>query len=474
MSSLGKGIRSIRKKDLQTQKSIGVGVKKMVFYHQANSGDTTINLLALSMPAALTALGKVNPSTSALAAARLAFNQDNLILVSSLKGVLMPGSYVVTSSTQIQLQYSASASEIFIGYIDNIIQPSLQAVDARTSVLTTILTTGQTDITFNDIFVTNQYPTQQVGAVLVFRNGKLQMRNTLNATASLTADGNYQEVPTSGPTGNLIRFNIAAPGPLADSIMIVSNGALVERPTDSQMGYIEAIAGQVNSMIPVLADAAGVPTSTFGSNPTSVDLRTFGDTVIANSNAIAVLQALPVPAFWEGVFLPSGIGANFNTNSTSPADLVLSSGTFSISQVYNSNFGTVTQTNSGTNPGVHFVAPYTGTIKVTVLLTGMWVLYSSGNPSVGLRLIDTASSNNFGSQSFGSVSGGSSTISANTPLYGSIIGYMDVTASVAYDFKLKAYIGGGFTAGAGTVYIGNSNNDIPMAWNLEYVKGTNL
>jgi hypothetical protein len=264
MSTLGKGIRSIRKKDLQTQKSMGVGVKKLVFYHKATAGDTTINLTALSMPSELSSIGKVNPSVASLSGARLAFFQDNLVLVSSLKGVLMPGSFIITSSTQIQLQYTASANEIFIGYIDNIIQSSLRAVDARTTNVTTTLSVGTTDVAVGDPFVTNLYPTQQIGAVLVFRNGVLQMRNTNNATAAVGADGNYQEVPSAGPTGNTIRFNIPAAGPNADAIIIVSNGALVERPTDSQMAYIESIAGQVSSMIPVLADAAGVSTSTFG------------------------------------------------------------------------------------------------------------------------------------------------------------------------------------------------------------------
>lgn len=290
MSSLGKGTRSIRKKDLQTQKSIGVGVKKLVFYHKANSGDTTIDLTSLSMPSELSTLGKTNPSAAAIAGARIYFFQDNFTLISSLKGVLMPGSYVVTSSTQIQLQYTAAANEIFIGYVDNIIQTGLRAVDARVTPVTTTLAVGSTDVTYGDPFVTNLYPTQQIGAVMVFRNGKLQMRNTNNATASLTADGNYQEVPTVGATGNLIRFNIPAPGPSADSIIIVSNGALVERPTDSQMAFIETLAGQINSMVPVLADTAGVPTSTFGSNPSSVDLRTFGDTVVNQGTRVTALE----------------------------------------------------------------------------------------------------------------------------------------------------------------------------------------
>lgn len=292
MSSLGKGIRSIRKKDLQTQKSMGTGVKKLVFYHKASSGDTTINLLTLSMPTELSTLGKTNPSAAAIGAAKLFFYQDNFTLVSSLHGILMPGSFVITSSTQIQLQYSAAANEIFIGYLDNIIQPSLRAVDARTLNATGTLSVGSTDFAVGDVFVTNQYSNTQIGAVLVFRNGKIQFRNTANAVASPSADGNYQEVPTSGPTGNLIRFNIATPGPADDVILVVSNGALVERPNDSQMALIENLSGQINSMIPVLADAAGVPTSTFGSNPSPVDLRTFGDTAIANGNRITTLEGI--------------------------------------------------------------------------------------------------------------------------------------------------------------------------------------
>lgn len=290
MSTLGKGVKSIRKKDLQTQKSFGTGVKKLVFYHQATAGDTGINLFSLVMPSSIAAIGKSNPTTSAIAGARLFFFQDNFQLFSSLHGWLMPSSFVVASSGQINLVgFTAADQEIFIGYLDNIIQPSLHAADVNPINATGTLAVGTTDFAVTP-FTANLYPLTQMGSVLVFRNGIIQMRNTNNATASLTADGNYQEVPSSGGLSSTIRFNVPAPGPSTDSIVVVSNGALIEQPTDSQMAYIETLAGQINSMIPVLSDAAGVPTSTFGSNPSSVDLRVYGDQTIKNTNAITAIQ----------------------------------------------------------------------------------------------------------------------------------------------------------------------------------------
>lgn len=291
MSVIGKGTTSLRKKDLESQRTTALGFKKMVFYHKATAGDTGINLSALSMPSELSSLGKSNPSSTALGAAKLYFYQDNLILSSSLRGFLQPGSYLITGSTQIVFNgFTAEQDEIFIGTIDPVAMTALRATDARALVASGTLAVGSTDFAVGDAFETNLYPTTQMGAVLVFRNGVLQMRNVGNATAATTADGNYQEVPTSGTTSNTIRFNVAAAGPDADAIVVVSNGLLVERPTDSQMALIESVSGRVESLATVLADVAGVDkTSTFGSNPTSVDLRTFGDDVITMKSRTAYL-----------------------------------------------------------------------------------------------------------------------------------------------------------------------------------------
>lgn len=309
MSAIGKGAKSLRKQDLPTQRSIGVGIKKIVFYHKPTVGATGINLMSLAMPSEMASIGKTNPSATTLAGARLFFYQDNFSLFSSLRGWLSPQSYQITSSTQINfVGFTAADQEIFFGYLDNNLQPSLRAVDARALVNSGVLANGQTDFA-TDPFTTNMYPFAQIGGVLVFRNGRLQMRNTNNVTAAPGADGNYQEVPTSGLTSGLIRFNIAATSSLGDAIVVVSNGLLVERPTDSMMAYIENIAGQVNSMIPVLSDAAGVPTSTFGSNPSSVDLRQYGDQVLKNTTDIASLQTEVNPITGLDILAaPSGSG----------------------------------------------------------------------------------------------------------------------------------------------------------------------
>jgi len=327
MSTLGKGVTSVRKQDLQTQKSLGTGVKKMVFYHQATLSDTGINLNSLSMPSSLASIGKTNPSAAAIAAGRLYFFQDNFQLFSSLRGWLMPSSFVIASSTQINfVGFTAADGEIFIGYLDNIIQPSLHAADVNPINATGTLAVGNTDFAVSP-FTTDLYPLTQLGAVLVFRNGVLQMRNTNNATAAPGADGNYQEVPSTGGTSSIIRFNVAAPGPTADNIVVCANGALIEQPTDSQMAYIEVLAGQINSMITVLADTAGVPTSTFGSNPSSVDLRVFGDQVIALSTTPTQTiytsgsgtYTPPTKAKWIKVKMIGGGGGGSGSGNTSTA-----------------------------------------------------------------------------------------------------------------------------------------------------------
>lgn len=290
MSSYGKNSRVVRKQDLQTQKSLALGFKKLAFYHKATAGDTTINLTNLSMPAELSSLGYVNPSATELAAARLLFFKSNLTLASTSSGYLLPGSYTVASSTSITLTNPALDGEIFVGVIDPVAMTAMRAVDARQLVYSGTLAAGATDTNVGEPFTTDLYSDQQVGAVLCFRNGKLTYRNAGNAAASVTADGDYQEVATSGSTGNLIRWNrpgVVLPDGSAEQVVVVSNGLLVERPTDSMMATIESVNGAVEAMKPYLAAVAGVDDSVFGNNPSNVDLRQFGDAVTALQQTVA-------------------------------------------------------------------------------------------------------------------------------------------------------------------------------------------
>lgn len=279
MSAIGKGSLSLRKKDVTTQKSIGVGFTKVVFAHKATGGESSINLNSLSTPSELSSQGFVQPSPSTLTGLNIYFYRRNLTLISSLRGVLMDFlSYTVASNTLIKLSgFTLEPNEIIVGVVDPMPRNELLVVDGEAIAATGELAVGVTDFAVGTPFETNKYPTQQIGAVKVYRNGLLQARCEGN---SLANDGNYIEVPVSGGLGSLIRFK-TAPVNQADNIIVTSNGAYFERPSASMMANIEALGGQLDKVVQVLSDVSGQPETYFQANPSQVDLRQFGDRVIA-------------------------------------------------------------------------------------------------------------------------------------------------------------------------------------------------
>jgi hypothetical protein len=329
MSINAKSVKSIRKKDLSTQKTPFVAFKSFSFAHEATAGQTVISLTSLSTPSSLSSQGFLQPSASDLAAANLLMYKRNLRLQSSLRGTLIEyDSYRIVGSSTIQLTFEAESGEIFVGVISDIAKSGLQVIDANTLVATGTLAAGQTDFVVGQSFALNQYPLKQVGDVLVFLDGVQQFRNVGNATASVSADGNYQEVDGGQGLSNTIRFNIV--DPLNDrSILVVSNGTLAERPEGSMRAEIESLAAQVDSVIETLAVVAGVPESNFQSAPNQVDLQTFGQRVINlesnraridQTNTFSVFQNIPgrtdglaVSAGFPGEHIIAAV-----TNATTP------------------------------------------------------------------------------------------------------------------------------------------------------------
>ncbi len=306
MSVLGKNTLSIRKKDVKEQKSIGVGFKKIVFAHKATLGETGINLTALVAPSEMSSVGFVNPNSSELTDANLLFYRKNLTIISSVKGPLVDFlSYTVPSSSRIAFNgFTAEDGEIFVGVIDPSAKTELRAVDASALVATGTLAVGVTDFNAGTPFEINKYPLTQLGSVIVFRNGVQQFRNTGNTA---TPDGNYYEVSAGGGLGTVIRFNNAPVG-IDDNILVVSNGLLVERPDGSMMAAIENIAGQLDQVIPTVAALAGVPETDFQSAPNNVDLKAFGDSVLAMLDA-----QVPIITDWANYTPVTNITGNLTT-----------------------------------------------------------------------------------------------------------------------------------------------------------------
>lgn len=279
MSVIGKGANSFKKKDVQEQKSVALGFKKIRFAHKATAGDTVINLASMTAPTEMTSNGFTNPNATEIGRAQIQLFRNNLKLVSSLRGLLIDQlSYVVSSGTTITfLGFTAEDGEIFQGWLDEAPTTSLSAVDGKTIVASGILAAGNTDFNIGTPIPLNQNPAQQIGAVMVFADRGLQYRKVGNVVGG---DGDFYEVPVAGGLGTLLRFNASGSDRF---ITVVSNGVVAERPDGSMTAFLERVQGQVDAMIPTLAALAGVPETNFQTAPNDIDLKQFGDIVTANT-----------------------------------------------------------------------------------------------------------------------------------------------------------------------------------------------
>lgn len=336
MSLIAKGTLSLRKQDVLQQKKAGTAYRRLVFAHKATAGETGITVGSLVQPSEMAALGFTNPSNADILAANILFYKKNLTVISSARGVLMQDlSYTVPTSARIEFQgFTALEGEIFTCLLETGVRDGLTLVDASPIVATGELAIGATDFNVGTPFEVNKYNSQQIGAVLVFRNGQIQFRNPSNGTSG----GNYQEVDDGSGLSTIIRFN-NAPISQTDNI-IVWGHHLAERPDGSMMASIESLAGQIDAMIPTLAALAGVPETTFQGAPNNQDLKAFGDRVEA-------LESLPN--------LTSNI-STIKTPTVNPAwhsmtsnSIVLTPGTYKV-------FGQGDFFNSGVSPGYFSVA----------------------------------------------------------------------------------------------------------------------
>jgi len=285
MSIRAKNAKSFRKKDVKESKSLSNGFTKLVFAHKASAGETGIDLGSLVVPTEMSALGFTNPTPSRLLEARMFQFKDNLEVQSSAKGQLMQSlAYTIGSNSRINFQgFAADEGEIFIGVLDSNPISGIQVVDAKTPVSPGDLADGITDFPIG--FSTSAIKEE----LLVTRNGLVQKRNTNNSSTVL--DGNYFVVDSGSGFGNVIRFNVAPSGS-DDSILALAIGGIIESPTNSTWDEIEKVQGQIDAMIPDLAQALGNPETDYQAAPNSVDLKQFGDRVVDVDTRLAALEAV--------------------------------------------------------------------------------------------------------------------------------------------------------------------------------------
>jgi hypothetical protein len=346
MALISKKNSTLKKVDIDNQRSIAVGFRKVVFYHEAAAGETSIALTDLNMPTTLSGVGYTNPSTSSLLALNLTFYRDNLLLISSARGVLQAGlSYIISGST---INFTTDfgdtlEGEIFTGILDPVAKTGAHIIDAAPLISTGQLAAGTVDYVVGQPFEANKYPSTQIGAVMVYVDGILQFRNVGNATADPGADGNYEEVAVAGGLSTLIRFNDE--DPVNDrNIVVVSTNLIAERPTDSMMAVIERLQGQIDSLVEYCAVGFGVEETVFQVAPNNVDLKQFGDRVLElEEEATSSDLGLVTKNRWQQKFL----AANKTTDQSPLTDLTFSN--LTIGNVYRATFngyGVITGTSS--------------------------------------------------------------------------------------------------------------------------------
>lgn len=358
---VGKGTKSLKKLKDQNSLIPNIGFKSLQFMHEATAGDTVIDLQNLNAPASAVSNGFVQPTSSDLGSVNLKQFESNLVLRSDQRESLIPYvDYVISGTQNIKLLSAALANEIFVGTLLSAPKNGISLADARPLVSTNTLAAGDTDVNVGTPFKVGEYQTEQIGSLMVFADGQLQFRNINNQS---NTEGDYYEVNAGGGMGIIIRFN--DPDLINDrEIVVVSVGSLVERPQESISAVLENVQGQLDSIIPVLAQVAGLPESDFYTAPNNIDLKAFGDLVNSNEDRITALEDINETE----IVVNTGLGyGSTNTNI------------FRFSNV-EKNVGDITRTSNATD-GDSFEILSDGVYSCFLSLN-----FSAGNRDMGISL----------------------------------------------------------------------------------------
>lgn len=281
---IGKNTLSFKKQSFQSDTNIGLGFKDIICADQMVGGETYIDLTSLTAPTSMTSKGFTNPLAAEILDAKILFYKENVSVIRSAGGLLIPyEEYQIVSSSRINLTTPALVNEIFTIVIRNKSSNGMLGVDGRVIRATGVLAAGSATINVGQEFAINAYPAAQIGEVMLFIDGQIQFRNTGNSSTVL--DGNYYEQAVTGGLGSIIMMNGTE---LYDrNWLVVGTAVIVQRPEGSRDSALETLAGQVDAIIPTLADLAGVDETVFQAAPNDVNLKQFGDTVIAHTAELA-------------------------------------------------------------------------------------------------------------------------------------------------------------------------------------------
>lgn len=285
----GKNGRVITKLAVKESVVPTIGFKKIRFLHETSDGDLNIDLSSLSAPADAVANGFSQPTVSDLTAHNLKQFKENFTLKTSAGEMLQDIDYVINGATTIRLLTPALDKQVFEGVIDAVARTGTSLVDAAPLVASGTLTAGSTDFNTGTPFQVGKFISHQHGSVMVMVEGQLMRRNIGN---QVVGDGDYYEVHAGDGLGTLIRFNNADPSNDRE-ISVLSVGSLVEKPDGSMLALIQTLQGQVDNHREILEDVT--ETVIAPGAPNDVDLKNFGDRVLANEDVIIALLTAKVP-----------------------------------------------------------------------------------------------------------------------------------------------------------------------------------
>jgi hypothetical protein len=175
--------------------------------------------------------------------------------------------------------------------------------------------------------------------------------------------------------------------------------------------------------------------------------------IVAKANG-GTGQATYPGDYYASVYYP-GSGTNYWSNANSSIGDFTTVGTIPTPSVYvNSNFGTISKATSSL-PGINFVAPRTGTIRITVTLQ---LQSSTSTQNMVVRLVESTTSTTLADAGYYNGSGGALSSTVIT-----VVGYFPATLSTTYNFKIQGY------TSSGTEYIDSGGTSSQLTFAMEYI-----
>lgn len=288
---------STTKKELVSSKGVVFAPRTIQFAHQFVGSETSLNMLSLTTPSLLSGNGFVNASPQEIAGANLSVFGKNLKLSLSRGLELKPYVHYLIANNNIVFIGSlkdnggALTDEILFGEIQMAAGNAQIVGDVRFVRGTVEVAVGQTLVNLGERFKVNENPASQIGDVKIKRNGVGIYRNVGNATASLSADGNYQEMDSG--TGYGVSITLNEP-PIGQADLIEYEiGVQLSSGDLALWDQFQRLQGSILALSQDAAEGFYGDTDYsryLSVSPSDLDRKAFGDLVVAQAAKIAALE----------------------------------------------------------------------------------------------------------------------------------------------------------------------------------------